>query len=402
MLPWYRWHFLSIAVALPDRRLASSLIWLPLILLGCRGSQMSESEPVYSELPEVGEVELTVARRTPEHYQLLNIGIATFANHHDENESETYGEWVFSEIRDNERYFLPFQLRQTLQESEQWGAIRVLPLNDPSADLSIEGQILQSDGARLVLEIRATDSTGRIWLDDIYVDGSSEADYPDSTRLRSASQLQAEDIREPFEDIYQQISNDLLAMRHAMSEQQLTNIRQVSSMIYANDLSPESFGHTLLRDGDGRWQVAGLPAGYDPMAQRVEEMRLRHLLFIDTVDDYYRALFDAMEASYLVWRRYSFDQIEGLDTPSPQPRDRGLFGSRNDTLSIIQRYNRFRWSKIYEQEFVELAAGFNRELAPAILELNKNVHGLSGTMEEQYIQWRRILRQLFALEIEEV
>ena len=51
-------------------------------------------------------------------------------------------------------------------------------------------------------------------------------------------------------------------------------------------------------------------------------------------------------------------------------------------------------------EYRDLSLGFSNEIAPAILELNEQVHGLSGTMEEQYIQWRRILQQLFKLEEE--
>ena len=51
-------------------------------------------------------------------------------------------------------------------------------------------------------------------------------------------------------------------------------------------------------------------------------------------------------------------------------------------------------------EYRDLSVGFNNEIAPEILQLNEQVHGLNGTMEEQYIQWRRILRQLFALEAE--
>ena len=74
------------------------------------------------------------------------------------------------------------------------------------------------------------------------------------------------------------------------------------------------------------------------------------------------------------------------------------YSSSSGYLTLTQRYDRYRWSKIYELEYRELASGFNREAAPAILELNQQVHGLSGTMEEQYLQWRRVLRQLFALE----
>ena len=379
------------------------LLLLPLLLGACGSSRLPAPppEPVFADAPRVGAVAL-VAAAAPADYQLLDVGIAAFSNQYRDSDSAIYGDWIFSEIRDNERHFLPWLLRQTLQDSNQWGAVRVLPLHDPATDLSIEGTIHQSDGTRLVVEIQASDSTGKVWLNRLYVDHSRATDYPDSTRLRSASQLDAADLEEPFADLYRQISNDLVAVRDAMSRAELINIRRVSQLVYANDLSPESFADSLAEDEQGLLQVVSLPAEDDPMATRVAEMRRRHHLFIDTVDDYYQALFEQMEASYLVWRRYSYDQIEEFDASSQLAVERGWFRSADNTLSIIQRYNRYRWSKIYQQEFLELAGGFNREIAPAILELNKNVHGLSGTMEEQYIQWRRILRQLFALEVGEV
>lgn len=378
-------------------------VTLLVVLQACSSSDFPPApEPAFPDAPIVGEVELQQSESAPAEFQLLDIGIVAFENQYNDSDSAIYGEWVFSEIRDNERHFLPYLLRNTLLESNQWGAVRVLPLSDPSVDLNIQGAIHQSDGTRLVLELKVTDSTGKTWLDKVYVDSSLVEDYPDSTRLRSASQLSEDEIIEPFEDIYQQVSNDLVNIRNRMSESELVNLRRVSQLVYANDLAPESFGHTLTTGPDGLLQVTSLPADDDPMAQRVEEMRLRHHLFIDTVDEYYQALYDEMEASYLVWRRYSYDQIEEFDAPEEQDVDQSLFSSTTNSLTLIQRYNRFRWSKIYELEFLELANSFNRELAPAILELNKNVHGLSGTMEEQYIQWRRILRQLFTLEIGEV
>jgi hypothetical protein len=178
----------------------------------------------------------------------------------------------------------------------------------------------------------------------------------------------------------------------------MQNIRDVSRLVYANDLSPESFGHMLEQDGNGQLQVISLPAENDPMLARVEDMRLRHHVFIDTVDEYYEALHDEMQQAYVMWRRHAYDQEEQEGALAPEPISQDFFSSSSGYLTMTQRYNRFRWSKIYQQEFRELAAGFNQELAPAILELNEQVHGLSGTMEEQYIQWRRILRQLFELE----
>ena len=99
----------------------------------------------------------------------------------------------------------------------------------------------------------------------------------------------------------------------------------------------------------------------------------------------------------MLWRRYSIDQITEAET-SREEASRGSYGGSSGFLSLSQRYDRFKWSKIFEREFTDLAAGFNNELAPAFLELNSQVHGLTGTMDQQYREWRGILRRLFELE----
>jgi len=170
-------------------------------------------------------------------------------------------------------------------------------------------------------------------------------------------------------------------------------------MLFAADLAPESFSDNIRRNEEGLYEVISLPAANDPMLIRVRDMRTRHHLFIDTVDEYYQALYQDMHQSYLIWRRHSFDQIQEEKMASSRDRAQLSSTSSSGFTALRQRYDRFRWSKIYEQEFRELASGFNREAAPAILQLNEQVHGLTGTMDEQYIQWRRILRQLFALEM---
>lgn len=375
---------------------ACSVYLFAILLQACASSDPPEPITHYPEIPAVGTITLQTSEEETEIY--LDVGISVFTNTYHEDESETYGDWIFTEIRDNERHFLPYLLRDTLLNSGQWGAVRVLPQADPSVDLLLSGTILYSDGSRLVLAMEATDSTGRRWLQKTYADDSRAEDYPDSSRLQAASQLEREDLKEPFQDIYNQVANDLLAVRNAMTSEQLQKVQRVSELVYANDLAPDSFAESLATDAEGYLTINTLPAEQDPMMNRVLEMRRRHHLFIDTVDEYYKALFDEMQASYLVWRRYAFDQENELEFTTRESADQDLFSSTNTTLTLLQRYDRYRWAKIYEQEFLELATGFNEELAPTILELNRNVHGLSGTMEEQYLQWHRILRQLFELE----
>ncbi|MEC7550857.1 MAG: hypothetical protein VX536_07675 [Pseudomonadota bacterium] len=376
------------------RRLPGLLL-LP--LAACTTLSTPTLEPV--AYPQVGEVSLKIAEAEPAQHQLLDIGIVVFDDDEDESAARTYGDRVFAEVRDKEIRYLPFLLRKVLIESQQWGAVRVLPEADPSVDLLISGKILHSSGTELAIQIDSADSTGRSWLSAIYGDAAMLSDYPEEIRFTPSRPFIPSEHQEPFQDLYEKIGNDLVAIRDTLSVSALQTIHDVSTLVYANDLSPESFGHMLATNDEGLLEAASLPAKSDPMFARVEDMRVRHHAFIDTVDEYYGALHDEMLQAYIMWRRHSYDQQEQLVSRKQEPISQDFFSSSSGYLTMTQRYNRFRWSKIYRQEFQELAAGFNQELAPAILELNEQIHGLSGTMAEQYVQWRRILRQLFELEI---
>jgi len=370
------------------------LLLLP--LAACSTLSTPTVEPI--AYPQVGEVSLKIAEAEPAKHQLLDIGIVVFDSDDDESAARTYGDRVFAEVRDKELRYLPFLLRKVLIESQQWGAVRVLPEADPSVDLLISGKILRSSGTELAIQIDSADSTGRTWLSAIYGDAAMLSDYPEDIRFTPSRPFIPSEHQEPYKDLYENIGNDLVAIRDTLSVSDLQTILDVSALVYANDLSPESFGHMITTNDEGFLEAASLPAENDPMLARVEDMRVRHHVFIDTVDEYYGALHDEMRQAYIMWRRHSYDQQEQLVSREQEPVSQSFFSRSSGYLTMTQRYNRFRWSKIYRQEFQELAAGFNQELAPAILELNEQVHGLSGTMEEQYIQWRRILRQLFELE----
>lgn len=374
-------------------------ILLPLIATFTSCSQPSPQEPIEPPIPEVGIVELEATVLEPEQYQLLDIGIKVFDIVISEEESLEIGEWIFTEIRENETHYLPYVLRSTLVASNQWGPVRVLPLEDPSMDLLISATVLASDGQRLTMQVEAKDSTGRLWLDKDYTDQSSAADFPVSTRYTPSNQFDSANFTEPFQDIYNQVNNDLVDVRSTLSTQELINIKRVSQLVYAGDLAPESFAENLGRNELGRLTVVTLPAPDDPQLGRVNEMRQRHHLFIDTVDQYYESLYEEMQAAYVIWRKYSYDQIEE-EMAASESYDFNSYGRSRSYLTLTQRYDRYRWSKIFEMEYQDLSLGFSNEIAPAILELNEQVHGLSGTMEEQYIQWRRILQQLFELEEE--
>ena len=121
-------------------------------------------------------------------------------------------------------------------------------------------------------------------------------------------------------------------------------------------------------------------------------------MFIDTIDEYYEALYQDVKPRYDVWRQYSFEQVMDQRDNAERARNGEAVLGTGSFEALSQNYNRYKWSKIFEQEFVALASGFVSETAPAVLELSRNVSGLSGPVEDLYSQWRVYLRGLYEIE----
>lgn len=368
--------------------------FLFILLHACASAPPPEPEP--GPAP-VGTVALANSISGPNALQALNVGIEVFDSLETNEAVERSGAAIFSEIRSTETQFLPVALRSTLLESNQWGIVRVLPDADPSMDLQINGTVIRSNGVDLLLKIRAVDSTGQIWLEREYADIARVADYPDT----APSLLDRGGItynEDPFQDIYNAIANDLIDIRNAMDANMLRRISDVTQMRYASDLAPEAFAEFLTTDAQNLLTIARLPAQNDPLLGHVADIRARNDVFIDTIDEYYESLYQDLKPIYDIWRQYSFEQVnEELDSAR---RARSGSTDRGSFEAMSQNYNRYKWNKIFEQEFVALASGFIRETAPAVLELSQNVNGLTGPVEEQYAQWRVLLRGLFEIERE--
>ncbi len=373
----------------------SFVISLSLMLLSCIQS------PQNIEATMVASVAATTLIQSDQALAsefLLDIGVLVFDPGLFNQQAPQNGDLVFAQIRQSEAQFLPYVLRDTLVKSNQWGAVRVLPKSDPAVDLLVSGTILQSDGVILQLQLRAWDSTEREWLNKTYTDFSKNKDYPQINRHTISRKIDFAQAEDPFTDLYKQISNDLLAVREALEKPQLSAIQQVSQLQYARDLSPDSFAHHLVELPDGPVSVRSLPAINDPMFTRVASMRVRHHLYIDTVDEHYEALHNEMQPTYTLWRQYSREQIQQTQAREKRTAKNQESVRRLDFTEMKRSYENYKWSKIYQQEFAELASAFNRELAPAVLDLNDHVIQLSGSVGDQYVQWRAILREIFALD----
>jgi hypothetical protein len=322
----------------------------------------------------------------PAENTLLDIGLLVFDPGIPTDASTHSKLGIFPEIRKSEAKYMPVVLREALVDSGEWGAVRVFPEMLESSELLVTGSILHSDGQHLELQILANDATGVTWLDKAYSGVTTPADYPVKVP------------GDPYIEIYRDIANDLLQVRRQKSAKELAAIREVALMRYAGELAPEAFGSYISQSPEGVYQLLRLPAMDDPMLARVIRIRNQEYLFIDTVDEQYLRLSEEMAPTYNLWRQFGAEQTVFKDEFEQRVSKRDSQGRRGSFAALEQTYNAYKMSKIHEQDMDELALGFNNEVAPTIMQVSGTVVKLSGTLDTQYVEWRDILRQIFALE----
>lgn len=346
---------------------------------------------------------------------LLDVGVNMFDPGIDEikrGEEET----VNHEVRVAESRYAPYLLAETLQRSGNWGIVRVLPNDASPIDLVVDGTILQSNGEQMVIRIKVTDSTGREWYTKEYDEVISQFSY-------DAGQRQQND---PFQVIYNNIANDLLAYRKAsINNQRIVEIRTVSEMLFAQRFSPDAFSNYLTTDRRGMYQLTALPAENDPQLQRIRDIRERDFMFVDTVQDYYATYTRQMRLPYDSWREQSYQETVTLRELRDSAKRRfiagtaavlgglaaattggtyaaqagGAVGVGAGAYLIKSGFDKQAEARIHMEALEELGQSLENEVAPRVITLDNRTITLSGTVEEQYGQWREILAEMYAAEL---
>jgi hypothetical protein len=341
--------------------------------------------------------------------QLLDVGIEVL----DPGlpaQGQPMPEDVFPELRRAEARYMAIQLENTMQATGHWGAVRVLPGNQGITDLEITGTILLSTGSKLALDVRAVDSTGHVWLERRYRTEANDLVYAGTQPAKI----------DPFQSLYNEISNDLLQVRLKHRAGELKHIRQVTRLRFAADLAPEPFDHYLSTNKKGIISVKRLPARDDPMLARVDNLRASENLFIDTLDQNYAAYYENMEGPYGSWRKYTYEEeqaykilkrkaltqkilgglaILGAALADPGSSTAGLIRDAamiGGMAAIHAGISTSKEAKIHSEAIRELAASVDSELEPMVIEVQGQTLRLEGTAESQYQEWRRLLREIWS------
>ncbi len=346
---------------------------------------------------------------------LLDVGVAMFDPGIDEIDAADE-EVTNHEIRVAEARYAPYLLSETLQRSANWGIVRLMPNDSSPMDVYVNGTILLSNGEAMIVRITVSDSTGREWYTKVYDEVISEFSYEPSQRQQA----------DPFQVLYNNIANDLFAYRQSnISDTEIVEIRTVSELLFAQRFSPEAFEQYLSRDRQGNYRITALPAENDPVLGRVKDIRERDFMFIDTVQDYYATYVRQMRVSYDSWREQSYQETVTLRQLDASARRRfiagtavvlgglaaatnggnyatqtgGAVGVGAGAMLIKSGFDKRAEARIHMEALEELGQSLENEVAPRVINLDDRTITLTGTVEEQYDQWKEILADIYAAEV---
>ncbi|MGA0451460.1 MAG: hypothetical protein ACO3NC_10190 [Pseudohongiellaceae bacterium] len=349
---------------------------------------------------------------------LLDVGVSLFDPGIDEflgDDEDTAN----PEIRVAESRYAPYLLAETLQRSANWGIVRVMPNSESPMDVQVNGTILRSNGEAMIIRVEVNDSRGRHWYTEEYEEVISQFSYDPQNRQKN----------DPFQVIYNKIANDLLAYRQRnIDASQVQEIRTVSELLFAQRFSDDAFGNYLARDRNGEYQLTALPADNDPLLGRIRSIRERDFMFIDTVQDYFATYVRQMRLPYDSWREQSYQETITLRELEASARRRFIAGAAAVVGGIAAASNGGNWAtqaggatavgagaflvksgfdkqaeaRIHMQALEELGESLENAVAPQVINLDDRTITLSGSVEEQYEQWRDILADLYAAEMGEL
>ena len=341
----------------------------------------------------------------------LDIGVLAVDSNIPADLAKIERELIVPEVRRAESSYISYQLKNTLEYTGNWGAVRVTPESSKSVDLELQGKILKSDGEKLKVLMRVTDAMGKVWFERTYEDTASRFSYKKPKE-------------DPFQDLYNDIANDLLKTREGLSREQLLEIKTVANLNFASDLVPDAFTGYLDESNRGQVKTVQLPAETDSMMRRVERIKEQEYLFVDTLDDYYSRFFREMKPSYDEWRHATYDEAIRLREVQRQAKNSLLTGIGLIAVGIAAGSEGNSWAtdaaaagavvggigaiksglqrrkeaEIHAESLRELSQSLGTEITPYVLDIEGRTIELSGTAQEQYAQWRKLLKKIYIQE----
>jgi len=360
----------------------------------------------------------------------LDVMIPVFDPGIPENPDDYEKLGIWPELRRAEATKFALMMKAALQSTGAFGAVRVTPDKNSTGDLYVLGKIEESNGEDVEINIKVVDISGKTWLESSFDHRVSEQ-FHNSLRNKG---------KNPYDPVIDEAAKYIVENLNGRTAKELSTLKSISQMRFATSFSESEFSKYLGKNeglfgseeffgfGGSHITLVGMPADDDPNFAKIRALRVRDQLFIDNLQTHYQKFESKMNESYAVWQEQSLTEAKAAREAESEAAGEAVLGVLVLGLGILAlaassnnsgSYNpapliagigaaavggallakSFRTSKeaeVYRDALSELGQSVDLELAPQVIEFEKKTVELTGNAAEQFMQWRRFLKKVYA------
>ncbi len=350
----------------------------------------------------------------------LDVIIPVFDPGLPEDPDDYEDENIWPEIRRAEANRFAYKLKEKLDETGQFGSVRVTPDRTATGDLYILGQIKESNGEEVEIVVEVIDISGREWLDESFDHEISET-FHKNYRNRG---------KDSYDPLFEKIATEIAEELNDHESKELEDLHYLSDIRFGANFSDSEFMQ-YIRIEEDQFKLVGKPSDQDPMFRRVKAIRVRDQLFIDGLQNNYAAFSTKMNDSYLMWQNQSLLEIKakraanrkaiaqaiggaaliglgvlaavaGSSSNSVAAQTAGtaglLVGGIGGAALVAQSFRSSEEANVHRDTLNELGQSVDLEMGPKVIAFNKDSVELTGNAREQFIQWRTFLQKIYSEE----
>lgn len=340
---------------------------------------------------------------------------------------------IWPELRKAEAVRCAFKLKQWMHRYNQFDSIVVAADSSVSADIYLIGRIVESDSETMRIAYQVVDARGVAWTEERTKRHRVEIGWHE--RYGSTD-------RDPFDPLYNKIAEDVyeeLKDRGKAHVEQLEHNAKVGpdkaryselqlitttrDLAFASFLSPE---YNDFLNIEGRvYKIQYVPDEESDSWRRIQTIMHREDEFAQVIEDYYEGFRDQIESDYTKWQTDTFPVAREVRLSKRGRTIKALAGAALVVGSVAAAEDgaakegdrsaenaaaagvlaggaliagAFRDNHIHKkavEELSELSRSLHNSLRPTRIDLNGKVITLTGTVHEQFGQWRSMLADIY-------
>ena len=209
-----------------------------------------------------------------------------------------------------------------------------------------------------------------------------------------------------------------MQIKQSKARDELIRLSQTGEIRFASELIPV-YDDYISKNKKNVYSLERLPSEDDEIMQRILEVQEREFLLLDTLNEYYGQLYENLSQPYEDWRRLSREDMITYEELQRSARTRKILGavalagalatdgdSRASSTArqmaiyggmeaMRSGFSKSSEAKIYQESLKESGADFDAQAQPLVIELEGQTIRLSGSAEEKFQEWRRLLKEIY-------